>query len=1034
MVMDYSNYFQTEDDRSSGMQIGKGQGEHFQSKNQGNFRYDPFRNNRGRGGSQNFRCQSDSGGGRGKGNISFQVRGKDQNWRRGGNESRGIGGGRERGRAGERGREMQGLRGSGGGRGTIERGGGRGTIERGRGAGGERGRGAGERGTGRERGGEGRRGGRGQMGRGNYMLRQPDGGSSSEEDNSAYCEYCDLEFKTTQAYHVHTRGMLHTQRVLEGKKSVREKPQPDPESNEKYEPTERSEPVVTSKPTEQSRPIVKSEPTEKPESVQEPIIIDESDSDEDTDTTYCMYCNIDLKTAQAYYIHTRGMLHTQKVIDDKKMSEPQAKQETSGEAVYAKGKDINKNTEDNRKASEQKEQKPMKIPVKERDYTPNDVVMEQIAVPYHCKLCDVLCTGPITYKMHLDGSKHKTNVALAEKGEIIKDIPSSTEESQPSTFSECAKDCDDTPLIGLQYVTEFHTDDGQMTRFVCNLCECWCDGKTIIPHLTGLKHRQNYFEEEHPHIYNHITSFNLKKSKADLTESVTLFAKDVEEKEGRKEVKIRNYVAVEDKNVSSVQEETSKKDLAGKHKALETKKAEQEQNGSPPKKRCIDQTFDRDTKGGVREFERPKRGKFDGTGPRKLWQEGLERDKGSGRHAGFENKYRDTPDVSSKDWHNKRQGTHSQPHPSYSHYEDRCWEMEQPVADQEMARYHDIPPERKSRTSDSYDSRPGMEELENNRTRRLMQQFPRANERQRWEVEESHIQTRPNTLRQELFVGFNNSTEQYQNQLQRKQQQPPLFKQQQQQRGMVSNSLEHEGIADDMDSATHTGILSDIEHIMRTGNKNVADAIKRLASSMINSEDNADVALQISKMLTQALIQYRLKNLPANTSGKGNKVNPSQLPNLTQLMQHINTGQTQLPTSRPLVMPATGQGIRQEMTRQVWSHQQQTSTVLKTPLGSSSQQGTSSPRVSAHATTPKVSQRPQPSEQALKDLRKRAEAILNKCTSSSTARQVSMASMPMGYQQDFLNGQSQFSMATQMTNQPPLLTGMVFPPPYSSSE
>ncbi|KAL3831790.1 hypothetical protein ACJMK2_023494 [Sinanodonta woodiana] len=558
--------------------------------------------------------------------------------------------------------------------------------------------------------------------------------------------------------------------------------------------------------------------------------------------------------------------------------------------------------------------------------------------------------------------------------------------------------------VGLQYVTEFHTDDGQMTRFVCNLCECWCDGKTIIPHLTGLKHRQNYFEEEHPHIYNHITSFNLKKSKAELTESVTLFAKDVEEKEGQKEVKIRHYVAVEDKKVFSVKEETSKKDLAGKHKAFEAKMAEQEQNGkiilsnsctdficfcfANLKKSRIDK-ISLDTKGGVRGFERPKRGKFDGTGPRRHWQEGLERDNGSGRHARFEDKFRETPDIQSKNWQNKRQGTHQPPHSSYNHYDDKYEDMEQSVTDQEMARYHDNPSEKKFMMSASYDARPSMEELDNRYKHQLMQQFPRANGRQQWEFEESHIQTRPkNTLRQNLFVGFDSSTEQYKNQLQPRLQQPPLL--QQQQRGKVSTPFEHEGRAEDVNSTTHKGILSDIEYIMQTGNKNVADTLKHQAASMINSENDADVAFQVSKMLTQALIQYRLKNLSPNMSGKGVKVNPSQLPNLTQLMQHITTGSTQITTIRSLVMSdtGTGQGIHQETTRHMWSHQQQTptSTVLKRHLGPGSQQGTSSLRVSAQAKTPKVSQRPQPSEQALRDLRKKAEAILNKCLSSNTTQ------------------------------------------------
>ena len=46
---------------------------------------------------------------------------------------------------------------------------------------------------------------------------------------------------------------------------------------------------------------------------------------------------------------------------------------------------------------------------------------------------------------------------------------------------------------GLQYITEYcHDSDSVEPRYACGLCEAICDIRTLVGHLTGLRHRVKY--------------------------------------------------------------------------------------------------------------------------------------------------------------------------------------------------------------------------------------------------------------------------------------------------------------------------------------------------------------------------------------------------------------------------------------------------------------------------------------------------------------------------------------------------------------
>ena len=49
-------------------------------------------------------------------------------------------------------------------------------------------------------------------------------------------------------------------------------------------------------------------------------------------------------------------------------------------------------------------------------------------------------------------------------------------------------------ILGLDYMTEFQVEDSTIEpRYICDLCQCKMDMRQIIPHVTGIRHRQKYF-------------------------------------------------------------------------------------------------------------------------------------------------------------------------------------------------------------------------------------------------------------------------------------------------------------------------------------------------------------------------------------------------------------------------------------------------------------------------------------------------------------------------------------------------------------
>ena len=47
---------------------------------------------------------------------------------------------------------------------------------------------------------------------------------------------------------------------------------------------------------------------------------------------------------------------------------------------------------------------------------------------------------------------------------------------------------------GIDYMTEFQKEDISIEpQYICDLCEVKMDGRQVICHLTGLRHRMKYY-------------------------------------------------------------------------------------------------------------------------------------------------------------------------------------------------------------------------------------------------------------------------------------------------------------------------------------------------------------------------------------------------------------------------------------------------------------------------------------------------------------------------------------------------------------
>ncbi|KAK6166241.1 hypothetical protein SNE40_022987 [Patella caerulea] len=176
---------------------------------------------------------------------------------------------------------------------------------------------------------------------------------------------------------------------------------------------------------------------------------------------------------------------------------------------------------------------PNNTPVRERDLGPEDVGKKQFPNDFQCKLCDVKCTGPQSFQAHLSGAKHSfsvENYCSSGKSTVKKTQIKLVTSQRKSLTLELIKLVTE-PIIGLEYITEFHKQDPKaIMTCVCNLCESKSDEHTVVSHLLGTKHRLNYMKEHHTEYFNHAKKFGGKKNQQTFIENLT---QDIEKVDGK---------------------------------------------------------------------------------------------------------------------------------------------------------------------------------------------------------------------------------------------------------------------------------------------------------------------------------------------------------------------------------------------------------------------------------------------------------------------------------------------------------------------
>ncbi|XP_014662564.1 PREDICTED: uncharacterized protein LOC106805481 isoform X2 [Priapulus caudatus] len=168
-----------------------------------------------------------------------------------------------------------------------------------------------------------------------------------------------------------------------------------------------------------------------------------------------------------------------------------------------------------------------------------------------CQVCDVTCAGESDYKLHIAGVSHKQNVinrqkagrhvgetscdaSVAVAGESHATVPVAMATSSNTTcrIADVLDRFTCGPLIGLDFIDEYqHKNPDIEARYYCRCCNAKCDPRTMLPHLTGLRHRSQTLRDTRPDLYCLFRGASNKKSEQSLISE--MFARQLEQENGR---------------------------------------------------------------------------------------------------------------------------------------------------------------------------------------------------------------------------------------------------------------------------------------------------------------------------------------------------------------------------------------------------------------------------------------------------------------------------------------------------------------------
>jgi len=162
---------------------------------------------------------------------------------------------------------------------------------------------------------------------------------------------------------------------------------------------------------------------------------------------------------------------------------------------------------------------------------------------FFCKLCQVQTTSIGNFRDHMNGKSHKHNMAKFQDGGVLPKVKAKKQVSKPSlgpnpesVILKAVKNLRQ-PVLGLEYITEFHTV-GRIVC-VCSICASKFDSNAAVSHTTGRKHRLHYLKERQPTHYNHAKRYGGRKGQ--LGNFLEEILPSIEARDGRGVPQVKIY-------------------------------------------------------------------------------------------------------------------------------------------------------------------------------------------------------------------------------------------------------------------------------------------------------------------------------------------------------------------------------------------------------------------------------------------------------------------------------------------------------------
>ncbi|XP_064409272.1 uncharacterized protein LOC102365864 isoform X1 [Latimeria chalumnae] len=182
---------------------------------------------------------------------------------------------------------------------------------------------------------------------------------------------------------------------------------------------------------------------------------------------------------------------------------------------------------------------------------------------YRCEVCQVSCISAMNLQTHFLGQKHK-QVEAALKARVPDNKGTLGEErkieSGCKNLQEYVDSCGlDSPVIGLDFVTEHQDQSGKVLHYECALCSASMVLSGMIMHVVGNKHRYAYMKMKYPNVIDEIER-NCSGRKSDFNKEIKEKAAAVERMEGKKRIKVVvTYVEPSKRKATEVNEPDTKR-------------------------------------------------------------------------------------------------------------------------------------------------------------------------------------------------------------------------------------------------------------------------------------------------------------------------------------------------------------------------------------------------------------------------------------------------------------------------------------------